>query len=175
MLDTCATMDRFLHAERLRLGKMPVKPAPVDLAVLLHQLVRNLSHQMNDHSAPVDVSVAQDVPPTFTTDADVVTIILQNLASNALKYASGKPVHLRAVATESGGVRISVIDEGPGISPEQMCMLFTPFQRGETHGQKGTGLGLTIAHQAADLLGAKLRAESEPGKGTVFHLELPGA
>jgi two-component system sensor histidine kinase EvgS len=56
-----------------------------------------------------------------------------------------------------------------------MSQLFAPFERGETYGQKGTGLGLTIARQAAELLGAKLSAESKPGEGASFHLDLPKA
>ncbi len=64
-------------------------------------------------------------------------------------------------------------DQGPGIDPNKLNSLFAPFTRGETHGQDGSGLGLFIARQAADLLGATLRAESTPGQGTAFYLELP--
>ena len=66
-----------------------------------------------------------------------------------------------------------VKDRGIGIAPEVLARLFKPFERGETYGQKGTGLGLTIARQAAELLGAKLSAESKPGEGAAFHLDLP--
>ena len=51
--------------------------------------------------------------------------------------------------------------------------LFAPFARNETQGKSGTGLGLTIARQAADLLGTKLHAQSKVGEGTTFHLDLP--
>jgi signal transduction histidine kinase len=69
--------------------------------------------------------------------------------------------------------RISVIDGGPGIAPDAMANLFAPFTRGETYGQKGVGLGLWMARQAADLIGAKLWVESKPGDGAKFHLDLP--
>ena len=58
---------------------------------------------------------------------------------------------------------------------EKAAVLFAPFTRGETYGQKGMGLGLFIARQAADVLGAKLSAESSAGSGTAFHLDLPAA
>jgi two-component system sensor histidine kinase EvgS len=54
-----------------------------------------------------------------------------------------------------------------------MDKVFQPFSRGETHGEAGTGLGLSIARQAAELLGAKLSVDSELGKGSTFHLDLP--
>ncbi len=69
-------------------------------------------------------------------------------------------------------LRITVGDTGPGIESSKLEKMFAPFVRGETHGQEGSGLGLSIARQAADLMGAKLWAESEVGKGSKFHLEL---
>jgi signal transduction histidine kinase len=69
--------------------------------------------------------------------------------------------------------RLSVVDTGAGLDAETLDKLFTPYTRGATHGQKGTGLGLTIARHAADLLGARLWATSEVGKGTAFHVDIP--
>ena len=68
---------------------------------------------------------------------------------------------------------ITVSDQGPGMEPEQLERLFAPFVRGDTHGQAGVGLGLFIARQAAEILGASLRADSKVGQGTTFHLQLP--
>lgn len=172
MLDTCSTMDRFLQSEKLRRGKMPVKVGDVDLATLMRQVVRGLNSQIQDRKTRVEVNVAANLPPTIRSDGDLIVLIVQNLAGNAVKYSDGKPVELRVSSVNGGAVRISVVDQGPGIAPEMISKLFAPFQRGETHGKEGTGLGLTIARQAADLLGAKLWAESEPGNGAVFHLEL---
>jgi signal transduction histidine kinase len=172
MLDTVATMDRFLHAERLRRGKLPVKLANVDLANLFRQVVRGAHYPLADKKATVKVDVRVQQP--VHTDSDVVSIILTNLLSNAIKYSpAGCEVGLSAEPLEDGRVRISVADKGPGIPPEKMSQLFAPFERGETYGQKGTGLGLTIARQAAELLGAKLSAESKPREGATFHLDLP--
>ena len=172
MLDTVATMDRFLHAERLRRGKLPVKLANVDLANLFRQIIRSAHYPLQDKKATVktDVRVQQPV----RTDGDVVAIILTNLLSNAIKYSpASSEIGISAEPMTDGIVRISVADRGPGIPPEKMSQLFAAFERGETYGQKGTGLGLTIARQAAELLGAKLSAESKPGEGAMFHLDLP--
>jgi signal transduction histidine kinase len=75
--------------------------------------------------------------------------------------------------TDEGAARIAVIDGGPGITEEKMRELFIAFKRGETHGKRGMGLGLSIARQAAELLGGKLSVESQPGDGAQFNLEIP--
>ena len=171
MLETVATMDRFLHAERLRRGMMPVRISDVDLNELLGYVVRNASYQLSEHKSPVELDVGE--PREIKADRDALLIILQNLLSNAIKYSAGKPVKIMTCPRTDGGVRISVIDQGPGIAPEKMQVLFAPFQRGETYGKKGIGLGLTIARQAAQLLGGEVSAESEIGSGAKFHVDLP--
>ena len=102
-------------------------------------------------------------------------MILQNLLSNAIKYTQQGGVRLsaRPVDNNGGGCLVAVVDQGPGLPKERLSELFGTFTRGDTHGQPGVGLGLSIARQAADLLGAKLWAESEPGKGSTFYLQLP--
>jgi signal transduction histidine kinase len=178
MFDTVATMDRFLHAERLRRGKMPVRITQVDLHALLHKLVRNVHHQMLDRNISATLEVNLDGP--IPTDSDVLAIVLQNLIGNALKYCGGKPIRVEAkrmtnVPSLDGKpdcVRISVEDHGPGMSQETIEHLFQPFERGETYGQNGVGLGMTIARQAADLLGARLSVDSVLDRGTTFHLDL---
>jgi len=114
------------------------------------------------------------------TDRELVTLVLQNLMGNAVKYTPSGTIRviLRCGDKEEGkkgraSAVISVIDEGPGIEPERLEGLFAPFSRGETHGESGVGLGLAIARQAADLAGLRLWAESAPGKGSAFHVELP--
>jgi signal transduction histidine kinase len=174
ILETVGTMDRFLHAERFRKGKVAIKAEEVDLARLVQDVAGQFGYQARDKKLELKAEVS---PPTrVTTDRELVALILQNFVANAVKYSRSGAV--RIVATRDGlprdcACRISVIDQGPGIAPERLSQLFAPFPRGETHGQPGTGLGLSIARQAADLLGARLRAESTVGKGSAFHLDLP--
>jgi signal transduction histidine kinase len=178
MLDTVATMERFLSAEKLRLGRMPVKAAPFDVAELLGELQRGFSIHLKE--AAVDMEVVSPSPGTkITSDRQLVTMVVQNLISNAIKY--GRKGKVRVTTKGPGDVapdvrfRFAVSDHGPGIAPEKLAELFAPFSRGETYGQKGIGLGLFIARQASDLLAAKLWAESKPGKGATFYLDLANA
>lgn len=170
IFDTVATMDRFLHAEQLRRGKLAVTKRPVNLTELLEHVIRNKHYLIQERGTKVTSEVQTPVTPN--SDPEALTIILANLLSNAIKYGGGKPVKFLATTNE-GGVRISVIDQGPGIASDKLKTLFQPFTRGDTHGQKGVGLGLSIAKQTAELLGAKLTVDSKPGQGSSFHLDLP--
>jgi signal transduction histidine kinase len=171
ILETVGTMDRFLHAERFRKGKVQVRPARVDVKRLINEVAMHFSYQARDKK----INLVQDVPEgvAVTSDKELVTVILQNLVGNAVKYQPAGEVRIKVVCDGDAVCLISVIDQGPGIASEKLEQLFVPFTRGETHGQTGSGLGLSIARQAADLLKARLWAESKPGQGSTFHLELP--
>lgn len=177
IFETIGTMDRFLHAERFRKGKVQVRPMRVNLRHLLAEVVAHFSYMARDKS----VELSFDAPPDsdVVSDKDLLMMILQNVTSNAIKYGARAPVTLSARRGDGGSAwRLSVADQGAGIAPDKLKDLFGPFMRGDTQGQPGVGLGLSIARQAADLLGAKLWAESptsEGGKGTTFHLELAPA
>ena len=171
ILETVGTMDRFLHAERFRKGKVQIRPARIDVKRLVNEVATHFSYQAKDKK----INFVQDVPEgvAITSDKELVTVILQNLVGNAVKYQPTGEVRIKVGCDDDGVCLISVIDQGPGIAPEKLEQLFAAFSRGETHGQPGTGLGLSIARQAADLLKAKLWAESKQGQGSTFQLQLP--
>ena len=175
ILETVGTMDRFLYAERFRKGKMEVRPADVRLKNLVGEVVGQFIYQAKEKGLELNCDARDDA--AVVSDRELLLIILQNLVGNAVKYAQRGDVRIVVNQARGNGLacRVSVIDKGPGIDPQQLQQLFQPFERGQTHGQSGIGLGLSIARQAADLLGAKLWAESKVGDGTIFHLDLPSA
>jgi signal transduction histidine kinase len=171
IFETIGTMDRFLHAERFRKGKVQVRPMRVNLKHLLMDVSAQLAYQARDKG--VDLTLDAPVESTLISDKELLLMILQNVTSNAIKYGARAPVRLAAVPAAHGTWVISVSDQGPGIPPEKMAALFSPYTRGDdTQGQPGVGLGLNIARQAAELLGAKLWAESDGKQGTTFHVEI---
>ncbi|HEX8522476.1 MAG TPA: sensor histidine kinase [Tepidisphaeraceae bacterium] len=169
ILETVGTMDRFLHAERFRKGKVQVRLSQVNL----HDLIASLANQFSYSAKEKDLKLEMDVPAEaqVSSDAQLINLILQNLIGNAIKYS--KRGTIRITATDSLSWKIAVQDQGPGIAQDKLSTMFHHFTRGDTHGQAGTGLGLSIAKQAADLLSAKLWAESQLGVGSTFFLELP--
>jgi signal transduction histidine kinase len=172
ILDTVATMDRFLKAEHLRSGKVKPKHEQVDLCRLVHDVVLQFKQQAIQKGLDLDANAPNTC--IANTDRELVLLIVQNLVQNAVKYTLkgrvGIDVSLRPAPA---GTTIAVTDQGPGIPAERLQQLFTPFVRGEGGGNTGVGLGLFIARQAADVLGGTLQAQSEPGRGTTFTLHLP--
>lgn len=104
--------------------------------------------------------------------------IVGNLVSNAVKYSpEGSDVILRVEADEQN-VRVSVIDHGPGILPEEQPRLFRQFSRlssRPTAGESSNGLGLYIARMMVEKLGGRIGVNSEPGSGSCFWVEFPRA
>jgi signal transduction histidine kinase len=110
-------------------------------------------------------------PVWVRSDLRLLRRILQNFLSNALRYTHRGSVTLRCVNTASE-VRVSVSDTGPGIAPDKQTLIFEEFRRFDNR-QGGKGLGLAIVRRASDMLGHRVRLESEPGKGSTFSIDLP--
>lgn len=105
-------------------------------------------------------------------DADLLRSLIENFVANAIKYSpAGSSVSLRLV-DEGPRLRLTVSDQGPGIASEDQSRIFERFFRAEGGRGKvaGSGLGLPIAKKIADLHGAELSVESEPGRGAVFQV-----
>jgi signal transduction histidine kinase len=169
---TVSGMERLLHAEYLRSGKIEPRHEPVQLRSLVAVVVGQLANQ----AAGKGVVLANEVTPDVIVESDraLLYVIIHNLAHNAVKYSAAGTV--RVYAERRGGAPdnprwvLSVSDEGPGIADEHLTAIFEHFARGETFGQAGVGLGLAIAARAAHLLGADLSVRSEIGVGSVFSL-----
>jgi signal transduction histidine kinase len=125
---------------------------------------------------PVVVEVAPGTTPAVVTDPSRLQQVLGALLDNAAKFAPG-PVQLTAAPSAGGGVLVSVRDHGPGIRPEDRERAFERFvqlDQSSTRRHGGTGTGLYLARQLAQLLGCLLRLEETPGGGCTFTLALPG-
>jgi signal transduction histidine kinase len=172
IFETVAGMDRLLQAERLRKHQVTLKLGPVNL----HRLVRDLFPHIVPKAMAKGLRVENAVPPGAAahSDRELVVLVLQNLLGNAVKFSNRGTVRVEAVEDELGW-KILVKDEGPGIAPDKLAAIFEEFTRGETHGQPGLGLGLTIASHAARILGSQLTVESKLGQGSTFSFSLPPA
>jgi len=170
ILETVSTMDRFLRAEQLRSGNVVARHVPVDLLKMANELATQFRPQAAAKGLTIGVEATDGT--VVETDQDMVFTILQNLVGNAVKYTATGSVRV-SISPGPGVKTIGVSDTGPGIAPERLDQLFTPFVRGQTHGQAGVGLGLYIARQSAEVLRATLWAESKVGEGTTFYLRLP--
>ena len=140
----------------------------INLAALVDDIVEK--HRMK---AEKDVKITVDIPSDFTVNADRMHLsnILNNLIDNAVKY-SGEKVAINIAAE---GNRLTVSDNGIGMSASDLKHIFEKFYRAHTgnlHDVKGYGLGLYYVHGIVEKHGWSISVESEPGKGTTFTLSL---
>ena len=130
------------------------------------------------------VTLMTDIPgglPEVPADADRLGQVLSNLLRNALQYTPpGSTVTVRVGLEPLSGqlceresLRVSVSDQGPGISDEDAAGIFSAFVRGRQASGKGAGLGLSIAKHIVQAHGGRIWAESEPGQGATFHFTVP--
>jgi len=169
--ETISGMERLLHAERLRKG-VTAKREETQLRQVATTVASAFRTAAERKGITIEVEVAQDA--VAHTDHGLLTVILQNLVGNAIKYSDRGTVRISAERGEADrGWVIRVSDQGKGIAKEMLDRLFDAFTRGETHGQSGVGLGLYIAAQGARALGGNLTVESKLHEGSVFQLELP--
>ncbi|MHB1416804.1 MAG: sensor histidine kinase, partial [Chloroflexota bacterium] len=126
-----------------------------------------------EDQARLRVEAPQPVPPVLA-DPERVERVVVNLVTNALKYSTpGKPVVVR-VQPSDGEAMVSVIDEGPGISSEELPHLFQRYRRAAAGNKAGgLGLGLYIARLIVEAHGGRIWVESEVGKGSTFSFTLP--
>jgi signal transduction histidine kinase len=126
------------------------------------------------------VQLAVHAAPGLVINSDERCLrqMLLNLVSNAIKYGrcghQPAPVTLSALA-HGDAVLVSVADQGEGMTPEQLALLFRPFERlgQEAGSQPGSGLGLVITQQLGQLLGVEIKLRSQPGGGTTATLRIP--
>jgi two-component system sensor histidine kinase KdpD len=130
---------------------------------------------VDDVAAPAEFSLVLDPElPLVQADAAQLERAFANLLENSARHAGGHPVSVRARQV-TNRVLVRIVDRGPGIPPSQLERVFEPFYRSgnDRTGHRGSGLGLAIARGFLEVNGAKVWAESLPGQGTSFVVEIP--
>ena len=165
----------LLDVARIETGMLSVSPEPSDVASLVDQAKRTFLSVGGRNS--LDIDLAPDLPQVMADRRRIVQV-LGNLLSNAARYSSQSSAIRLTAVKEDVHVAISVVDEGQGISAEQLPHLFRKYTQldGETRGPDlaGAGLGLSICRGIVEAHGGRIRAESEgPGLGTRFTFTIP--
>lgn len=167
-------LDTLLDFSRIEAGVMTPKPCAMPMAGLMRQLEDEFGPQADAKGL---VYRSRDCLAHVHCDLALLSLILRNLIGNAIRYTSRGGV-LVAVRTRGPDKVVQVWDTGVGIEPSLHEKIFQEFYQieNQTGGHpKGLGLGLAIVRQLVDSLGLHLTLASQPGKGTVFSLRIPGA
>jgi signal transduction histidine kinase len=161
----------LLDATRLASGRTAIHPEPMDLGVLVREVVLELSPDAERAGCTLDLSIEAGVVGLW--DRASVESIVINLLSNAIKYGAGAPVEL-CVRTVGRDAVLTVRDEGIGIAPEDRARIFDRFERARLRADRsGFGVGLWIARQLAVAHGGDITVDSVPGRESVFTVNLP--
>ena len=167
-----ALIDDVLLLARLEARHLPLVPEEVDLREMLEDLCADLRPLARDRELTLELDVAH----ACSVSGDRVRLrqTFANLLSNAIKFSPpGGRVDVRA-ERDAENVVVEVADEGPGIPADELARISERFFRASTaRGVKGTGLGLTIAREIAELHGGRLEVRSAVGAGSRFRILLP--
>ena len=178
--DLLALINEILDLSKVEAGKMPVVPRDVRIPEISEYLEHTFRPVANHKGIEFSLeSTPEVVNSLVNTDVARVQQILKNLLSNAFKFTEQGRVTLKISKSMSKGEEVlsfAVSDTGIGISKDKQGLIFEAFQQADgTTNRKygGTGLGLTISRQIAQLLGGNIFVSSEPGQGSTFTLTIP--
>jgi signal transduction histidine kinase len=154
------------------------RPERIHLARLIDEVV-GTAGQLAEKNQNRLIVEAQESVGVLNADSLRLKQILLNLLSNACKFTKEGEVALRVrkVADGRDWVELAVADSGIGMTAEQQAKLFQDFTQADSLTARrygGTGLGLAISRKLARMMGGEVTVASEPGKGSVFTVRLPG-
>jgi len=162
-------IENVLESARLQSKTLPLRFQPLRLDAVLRDVIMRIRSRQKE----LDVSMELESVPPISGDGVRLAQVFENLFTNAIKYAPGSPLVVLLNQVDDN-ILISFIDHGPGIPKESLPLIFERFYR--VRGEKtvtGTGLGLYICKQIILAHRGKIWAESTPGQGTTFFIELP--
>ena len=172
--------NSYLELDKFESHQLTVNMAPVDLNVEVTKLVSPFFSRARAQEIDFSKTVKSSVSGEVICDWDLISQILLNLLSNAMKFTQKRGQISVTISVEKkndteADLKFAVSDTGPGISAENIQKLFEAFsQFGDKNTKdKGTGLGLTLSQIKAQLMGGKITVHSEVGKGSTFTLIVP--
>ena len=192
-------IENVLDFSRIELGRKQYDFEPTDLLALLQQTVKLMESYGAERQVSIELKLPNDQPSTFdyqlSLDGRAIQQAIINLLDNAIKHSpNGQTVSVvleSASAPDPSGhasrimhhsprithhARISVIDHGPGIPPEEHEKIFERFYRLGSELRRetqGVGIGLSIVKHIVEAHGGRVLVQSAPGQGSRFTIELP--
>ncbi|MFO0908005.1 MAG: PAS domain S-box protein [Isosphaeraceae bacterium] len=175
-------LNDILDVSKIEAGKLEIDPILYDPWRVVLEACVSLRGRVLERGVRFALEPTGPLPSRVLVDPTRLRQILVNLVSNAVKFTDpGRKVGVQvSCERDEGGLgqtlRIDVVDEGIGMTPEQIERAFVPFQQGDsstTRKYGGTGLGLSITRRLAEAMGGAIVVESAPGQGSCFRVILP--
>src|SRR3954462_8832164 len=172
-------INQVLDLSKIEAGKLELNPQTVQLAPLIEDVI-GTARQLAQQNKNRLIVEAEENLGVVTVDAMRLRQILLNLLSNACKFTKEGEVKLwaRKFVNEGTWIEFAVSDTCIGMTPDQQAKLFEEFTQADSSTARqygGTGLGLAITRKLTRMMGGDVTVTSEPGKGSVFTVRLPGS
>jgi len=162
-------IENVLESARLQSKTLPLRFQPLRLDAVLRDVIQRIRARYKE----LDVNMDIQSTPSIHGDGVRMAQVFENLFTNAVKYAPGAPISI-LLKEVGNSILVSFTDRGPGIPKESLPLVFERFYRVRSERTvTGTGLGLYICKQIIEAHRGKIWAESNPGQGTTFFIELP--
>jgi two-component system phosphate regulon sensor histidine kinase PhoR len=166
-------VSELTELSRIETGRAELRMSPVNLNLLVEEVVTQLNTQAQRQQVTVTADLAADLP-IIKADNDRIRQALTNLVHNAIKFNHPRGRVTVSTKVDEGSAIISVSDTGIGISKEDLPHVFERFYKADkARPRGGTGLGLAIAKHVVQAHGGSIWAQSEEGKGSIFSFSLP--
>lgn len=173
-------INDILDVSKIEAGKLHLEIETVNLRAIVEQVLEALAPLAKDKQLKTRVNIDNDVPETIYSDPLRIQQILTNLVNNAIKFSDEGSLLIRismlASKSNDGLLKISVKDQGIGLSEKAKEKLFDAFHQSDSSNIRrfqGTGLGLTISRHLVELLGGEIGVDSTLGEGSTFWFTLP--
>lgn len=170
-----AMVEQILEFAGARSGKRRYDLREVSVDDVVRSAIEECRPMIDEAGFEIETSIDGELP-LINGDRAALSRAIQNLITNAIKYSNGFRCIRISASYAEGRVVIKVADEGLGIAAKDLKHIFEPFYRARNVVDEqihGNGLGLSLVRETIEAHGGRVSAESEPGKGSVFSVELP--
>src|SRR5579864_8313164 len=169
-------INEVLEISRIEAGRLSLSPEPVLISSAIQEALDLLTPMAVRRNIMLRDDGGTERRRYVMADQQRLKQVLLNLISNAIKYnGDGDNVTIATEEIDGSRLKIKVRDTGPGIKPESLPKLFTPFERlgAEQTGVEGTGLGLALSKRLLEMMGGSIGVENNPHRGATVWMELP--
>jgi signal transduction histidine kinase/ligand-binding sensor domain-containing protein len=175
-LQTFRLLENLLEWANTQRGKISFNPENINLEDLIYEELKVLRETATGKGIELRCVIPENLNMNIFADKNMIRTIIRNLISNAIKFTNRKGKVIVNASTEDGIVKISVADNGIGMTPDTLSKLFKIDSNLSTRGtedEKGTGLGLCICRDFVEKHNGEISVESTPGNGSIFRISLP--
>jgi len=165
---------KILDVDAIESGDRNVLLEVISPLTIIKDVIRDLSSIAQKKK--IEISITQESEEKVLADRFYLAQVVENLLSNAIKFSEKGSIIFLVLSKEEENIRITVQDQGPGLSNEDKSKVFKKFQKlstKPTDGEETVGLGLSIVKKYTEMMGGKISFTSDMGSGTAFFVDLP--